>query len=50
MTTETCAICGATAPVDGTVHVTLNPMGSDGINDYFVCQPCYEDHFEPLFP
>jgi len=49
MPTEHCAICGSATPFDATVHVMLNPARGDGVDDYYVCQGCYDDHLADLF-
>lgn len=49
MPTEHCAICGSTTPFDTTVHVMLNPTHTEGVDDYYVCRGCYDDHLADLF-
>lgn len=49
MSTEHCAICGSATPFATTVHVMLNPTYAEGVDDYYVCRGCHEDHLVDLF-
>lgn len=47
---EECGICGNAVPYSVTAHVLIHPNTDDGVVDYYVCRPCFDDRVAPLFP
>lgn len=41
--------CGETVPFSETAHVLVHTGTDDGVEDYYVCRPCYEDGLAPAF-
>lgn len=46
---EECGICGTEVPYGVTVHALIHTKSEEGVVDYYVCRPCYEERLEPLF-